>query len=200
MYFNYILVAIIAYFIGNFSTSYIVTQKTANIDIREHGSGNAGTTNVLRLLGIKHATLTFIGDAIKGIIAVWIGNLILGDIGGIIAGISVVVGHNWPVFLKFKGGKGIASTIGVIFMINPLIGGISLAIGVTIIFIFKYVSLGSVLGITALPILTYLLKQPKEYIILGIVLAILAIYRHIGNIQRLFNGTEAKLGQRNKLK
>ncbi len=200
MNYNYAIVCIAAYLLGNFSTSYIVSKKTAHIDIREHGSGNAGATNVLRVLGLKAAAVTFIGDALKGVAAVLLGRYLLGDMGELLAGVFVVLGHNWPIVLKFKGGKGIASTIGVILTINPLIGCVSLIIGALVILIFRYVSLGSVIGIAVLPVAMYIFKQPGELILLSIILAVLAIYRHAGNIQRLIKGTEAKIGQRSSLK
>ncbi|MFZ5354744.1 MAG: glycerol-3-phosphate 1-O-acyltransferase PlsY [Bacillota bacterium] len=200
MYIDYALVCVIAYLLGNFSTSYIVSKRTAHIDIREHGSGNAGATNVLRVLGLKAAAVTFIGDSIKGAAAVMIGRHFLGDMGVLLAGVFVVLGHNWPIVLKFKGGKGIASTIGVILAVNPLIGLLSLAVGILVILIFRYVSLGSIIGICILPVSLLIFKQPGEMLMLSIILAILAVYRHAGNIQRLLNGTEAKIGQRSSLK
>ncbi len=200
MDYGYIIVAVAAYLLGNFSTSYIVSMLSAHIDIRQHGSGNAGATNVLRVLGVKSAAITFIGDGIKGSLAVLVGRYLLGSYGEVVAGVFVVLGHNWPIVLKFKGGKGIASTIGVILSITPLIGVISITVGLLIVLSTKYVSLGSVVGITLLPVSLFVFKQPSEYFILGLVLAFLAVYRHFGNIKRLLDGTEAKLGQRNKLK
>jgi glycerol-3-phosphate acyltransferase PlsY len=199
MNYNYIILAVAAYLLGNFSTSYIVSMKSARIDIRQHGSGNAGATNVLRVLGVKSAAITFLGDGIKGALAVLIGGYFLGSYGEAIAGICVVIGHNWPIILKFKGGKGIASTMGVMLAVAPLIALISI-IGLLIVLTTKYVSLASVSGMCILPISLYFFNQPNEYFWLGLVLAALAVFRHTGNIQRLLNGTEAKLGQRSKLK
>ena len=117
---KYVLVSVIAYLLGNFSTSYLISRAAGKIDIRKYGSGNAGSTNVLRVLGVKAAAVAFLGDLLKGTAAVLIGKQLGGSYGEIVAGISVVLGHNWPVFLKFKGGKGIATTIGLMIPIDPI--------------------------------------------------------------------------------
>jgi len=194
--FSYIFVSIIAYFIGNIATSYIVSKNVAKIDIRKHGSGNAGATNVLRVIGIKAAAITFAGDALKGAVAVMIGRYLVGDYGAVLAGLFVVIGHNWPVLLKFKGGKGVAATIGAMLAINPLIVLIVVVFGAIIMITTKYVSLASITGMIIFPILMIVFKQPMEYIVYSFLMAIIATYRHRTNIVRLFNGTELKLGQR----
>lgn len=192
----YVLVSVIAYFLGNFATSYIVSMRSAKIDIRQHGSGNAGATNVLRVLGAKAAAVTFIGDALKGVLAVLLGRYLGGSYGAILAGLFVVIGHNWPILLRFKGGKGIATTIGTMLAMNPLVVLIVFAIGVVILAATRYVSLASIVGMIILPITMILLKQPPEYIIFSVILALLAVYRHRTNIGRLMKGTESKLGQK----
>lgn len=192
----YVLVSVIAYFLGNFATSYIVSMRSAKIDIRQHGSGNAGATNVLRVLGAKAAAVTFIGDALKGVLAVILGRYLGGSYGAILGGLFVVIGHNWPILLRFKGGKGIATTIGTMLAMNPLVVLIVFAIGVVILAATRYVSLASIVGMIILPITMILLKQPPEYIIFSVILALLAVYRHRTNIGRLMKGTESKLGQK----
>lgn len=141
-----LLTAGIAYLIGCINNAYILTKYTRKIDIRNYGSGNAGATNVLRVLGYKAAAPVFALDVLKGVIAVLIGKYLMGTTGAMIAGIAVVCGHNWPVFLKFRGGKGIATSIGVVMTVSPFLGIIALAIGVIIIALTKYVSLGSMAG------------------------------------------------------
>jgi acyl phosphate:glycerol-3-phosphate acyltransferase len=195
---RYVLVSVIAYFLGNFATSYIVSMRSAHIDIRKHGSGNAGATNVLRVLGAKAAAVTFIGDALKGVIAVLIGRYIAGSNGALIAGLFVVVGHNWPVTLGFKGGKGVATTIGSMLAINPLLVSIVFAVGIIVLITTKYVSLASIIGMVIFPIVMIVFKQGPEYIIFSIILAMLAIFKHRTNIVRLLNGTESKLGKKTK--
>lgn len=192
-----ILIVLIAYFIGNFSTSYLVAKLFAKIDIREHGSGNAGSTNVLRTLGVKAAALTFLGDLLKGVIAVYLGNKYGGSMLALLCGVAVVIGHNWPVFLGFKGGKGIATTIGVVIAIKPLVALICVSIGVVILFRFKYVSLASITAISVLPFT--IIIYGLNYFLFGLILALLAIYRHRENIKRLLAGNERKIGEKSSV-
>ncbi len=196
--FEIITVILIGYGVGNFATSYILGKIFKKTDIRKHGSGNAGATNALRVFGVKLAAATFVIDALKGALAVIIGRLILGDIGGLIGGVFVVVGHNWPVILKFKGGKGIASTIGVVTTINYQIALICIIVGLVIVIKTRYVSLGSITAIALLPILSAVMVKPFDFhfFIFSLILAAMAIFRHRSNIIRLLNGNESKLGQK----
>ncbi|ABR49006.1 protein of unknown function DUF205 [Alkaliphilus metalliredigens QYMF] len=189
-----LLVIISAYFIGNFSTSFIVGKLTSNIDIRQHGSGNAGSTNVLRTLGVKAAALTFLGDTLKGMLSFYLAQRFVGEQAALMAGIAVVIGHNWPVLLGFKGGKGIATTIGVALIASPLAAIASISLGVVILYRYKYVSLSSITAMTILPF--FLFSYGLEYFIFGLVLSVMAIYRHRENIKRLRTGTEKKIGRK----
>lgn len=193
-----IAVILIGYGLGNFATSFILGKVFKKTDIRKHGSGNAGATNALRVFGVKLAAATFVIDALKGVLAVIIGNSILGPIGGLIGGASAVVGHNWPILLKFKGGKGIASTIGVVTTINYQIALICVIVGVLIVVKTKYVSLGSITAISLLPILAVFMIRPFDlhFLVFSLVLAAMAIFRHRSNIKRLISGNESKLGQK----
>lgn len=193
-----IAVILIGYGLGNFATSYILGKVFKKTDIRKHGSGNAGATNALRVFGVKLAAATFVIDALKGVLAVIIGSLILGPVGGLIGGVSAVVGHNWPVILKFKGGKGIASTIGVVTTINYQIALICVIVGLLIVVKTKYVSLGSITAISLLPILTLIMIRPFDlnFFMFSLALAVMAIFRHRSNIKRLISGNESKLGQK----
>ncbi len=196
--FSILAVILISYGVGNFATSYILGKIFKKTDIRKHGSGNAGATNALRVFGVKLAAATFVIDALKGVLGVIIGRMILGDVGGLIGGIFVVVGHNWPVILKFKGGKGIASTIGVVTTINYHIALICIIAGLLIVIKTKYVSLGSIIAISLLPILSIVMIRPFDFnfFIFSLILAAMAILRHRSNIIRLLNGNESKLGQK----
>lgn len=196
--FKILLVIVIGYLFGNFATSFILGKLIENKDIRNYGSGNAGATNALRVFGVKIAAVTFLIDALKGVAAVLIGKSILGDNGALIAGISVVVGHNWPVFLKFKGGKGIASTIGVVLTVNFTLAIICIITGLIIVIKTKYVSLGSITAMALLPIIGLIVVRPFniQFFIFTLVLSIMAIYRHKSNIKRLINGNENKIGQK----
>lgn len=203
------IVMVISYLLGNFQTSYLLGKLFMKSDIRELGSGNAGTTNALRVYGVKAAIATLVLDAFKGFLAVFIGGYILKNLGihvqsiGIyLAGLSVVIGHNWPVFLKFKGGKGIATTIGVAITISPISAVISMIIGILIIAKTKYVSLGTMSGIVIWPLVSLILMSAKieeieyNFLIFTMILAVIAIYKHKANIKRLLKGQELKLGNK----
>jgi glycerol-3-phosphate acyltransferase PlsY len=195
---NPFVVALMSYFIGNFSSAYILGKRVENKDIRKFGSGNAGATNALRVFGKKVGLFAFILDVLKGILAVYIGGLLLGDRGELIAGVFVVLGHNWPILLRFKGGKGIATSLGVVVSLHWPTAIICIVIGVLIIIITRYVSLGSIVAAGLVPIIGIVANRPfnKDFFITTLILAILAIYRHKDNIKRLINGEEFKLGER----
>lgn len=196
MSYKLIIVSILSYVLGNISTSYFFAKIFADIDIRKHGSGNAGATNALRTLGKKAGAAVLIGDILKGIIAVLIGKIIAGEDGQIFAGLFVVIGHNWPVFLSFKGGKGIATTIGVMIGINPYIVAGIVPIGILIIIITRYVSLASISGMIIFPIVMLYTKQSIKLVLFSFILSIMAMFRHRNNIKKLLDGTESKIGQK----
>jgi acyl phosphate:glycerol-3-phosphate acyltransferase len=193
-----IISMIIGYLIGCINFAYIIGRFHDHIDIRNYGSGNSGTTNAIRVMGWKLGALTFLGDFLKSIVAYFLTALIFeSSIVGIYAGFGVVVGHNWPVFLKFKGGKGIASTLGLIYAVDYRAGLIMTLIMFLIIYATKYVSVGSLIMAVSMPILFYYFKAYNlEFLIVGIILMIIAIFRHLANIKRLLKGTENKLGSK----
>lgn len=195
---NELLILLVAYLLGNIQTSYLIGKYFKKTDIREHGSGNAGTTNALRVFGKKIAIVTLLIDALKGVIAVYIGTKLGGFEGSLVAGIAVIVGHNWPFYLKFRGGKGVATSIGVGLTVSPIAAILSLAIGIIIIAKSKYVSLGSITAIVLWPLLNILVKGEFEIRLFafGVIMAAMSIYKHRENIKRLFNKTENKLGQK----
>lgn len=191
-----VLVFILSYLIGSFSSAYVLGKLFMKIDIRVHGSGNSGATNAVRVMGKKIGVLTFLLDFLKGIIAVLLGYILLNYRGGLYAGLFAIIGHNWPFYLKFKGGKGVSSTIGVFAVLNFPVALISVIIGVFIGVISKYVSLGSISFFIIVPIVSILIDgfSNIEFLILATILAFIGIYRHKLNIQRLFKGTENKIG------
>lgn len=192
---------VIGYLIGCFQSAYIISRLKGRLDIRKYGSGNAGTTNVIRVVGWKAGIITFIMDVCKAVIGVLICSIIFDDVlMGYYAGVGVVIGHNWPVFLGFRGGKGIAATIGLLLTVDIRIGLIIIALMAIVILISRYVSLGSILMAISIPILmTIFHSDTPEYIILGAILMISALYNHRANIKRLLNGTENKLGHKKNL-
>jgi glycerol-3-phosphate acyltransferase PlsY len=194
----YILSGIAGYLVGSINTSIIV-GKAYGLDIRSKGSGNAGMTNTLRTLGKKAAVFVLAGDVLKGVIAYFIGYLITGAvIGGIISGGAAVIGHNWPVYFGFKGGKGALTSITVLFLIDWRISLIALIFFIFIVFITKFVSLGSILAAMIIPVLVILFKGSTELLIFTIILACMTIIKHKTNIKRLLDGTESKLSRGKK--
>lgn len=201
---TYIIVSIIAYLIGSISFSVIFSKKIGGFDVRTKGSGNAGSTNVLRTVGKKAAVLTLLCDCLKGVVAVLIA-VIAGNIAKNLdkallvqlAGIFVVLGHTFPVFFKFKGGKGVATSLGVILIVNWKIGLICLVFALLLMILTKFVSLGSVAAALLFPVLTIFIHTnyivSGNYIIFGIILALFVIYNHRTNINRLLEGKENKL-------
>ena len=200
----FILVALVAYLIGSISFSVIFTKKLAGFDVREKGSKNAGSTNVLRTAGKKIAILTLVCDILKGVVAILFAKLI-GHIDNYehveyliqVAGLAVVLGHTFPVFFGFKGGKGVATSLGIILLTNWQIGLICLVFALTLIILTRMVSLGSVAAAILFPILTIFITEnyivPGDYRIFGILLGIFVCFNHRSNINRLLHGTENKL-------
>lgn len=202
--FMIIIVAVISYLIGSINSSIIISRIVTGKDIRKSGSGNAGATNMLRTLGTKYAVITLIIDILKGIIAVLIGKLVCGsDMPDLaipyIAGLFVVIGHSFPVFFGFKGGKGVATSLGVVMMLDWKTGLIVLITALIIMAITRHVSLGSIVAAFLFPVLeTIKMIRFGEWntvqFICVLILAVLIIARHHENIKRLLNGTENKLG------
>ena len=202
------LILLIGYLIGGFQTAILI-GRNQGIDIRDHGSGNAGATNTLRVLGRKSALIVFIGDMLKAVIAIVISNLIFKDhtqlsyllISGY-AGVGAIIGHNWPIYFQFKGGKGIAVSIATLFMMDYRMGIVAATIFIICVSFTRYVSLGSILLTLSAPISLVLLYwgSPNFIEAIGLVVAIplLGTYQHRANIGRLIKGTESKLGQKNK--
>ena len=201
---TYIIVAIIAYLLGSISFSVIISKKMAGFDVREKGSGNAGTTNMLRSVGKKAAAITLVCDILKGVIAILIAmlmNKIFPNSNGAllvqIAGVAVILGHTFPIFFKFKGGKGVATSLGVLIMSNWQIGLICLVFALILIILTQMVSVGSIAAAILYPVLTIFIPQnyiiPGNYIIYSIVLAVIIVFNHRENVKRLLSGTENRI-------
>lgn len=188
---------LIGYLIGCFSSAYFVGKTSKGIDIRKHGSGNAGATNALRVMGLKLGAVTFLLDVIKGIVAVLVGKFIIGNGAELLCGFFAVVGHNYPVFLQFKGGKGVATSIGVLATLNLPSALLAAPLAIIMIFITRYVSLGSIVFLTSVPIAYTITSTEfkKQYFLLTILLALLSLFRHKDNIKRILIGNENKIGR-----
>lgn len=193
------IIFVIGYLLGSANSAILVGKVVKNVDIRTLGSGNAGATNTLRTLGKGPAVMVVIGDALKGVFAVLIGWWLGGEVGGLIGGFSAVLGHNWPIYFKFKGGKGILTSAIVILMVTPKIGLVVVIFSIIVIAVTRYVSLGSIAGAVLFPIMVLVIENGKiELALFALMLGILAIIRHHANIKRLFAGTESKLGAKGK--
>ncbi len=204
----YIVITILAYLLGSISFSVIISKKMAGFDVREKGSGNAGSTNVLRTVGKKAAILTLICDILKGVVAVGIAaiaSLIWKEANGplliqLAAG-AVVLGHTFPIFFGFKGGKGVATALGVLLICNWQIGLICLVFALVIMAVTRIVSLGSIMAAILYPVLTLFIHEHYiiagegnySYLIFSILLAILVVYNHRTNLKRILEGKENKL-------
>lgn len=200
----YILVALVAYLIGSISFSVIFTKKLAGFDVREKGSKNAGSTNVLRTAGKKIAILTLVCDILKGVVAILFARL-MGNIDDFehveyliqVAGLAVVIGHTFPIFFGFKGGKGVATSLGIILLANWQIGLICLVFALVLIILTRMVSLGSVAAAILFPVLTLFIHEnylvAGDYRIFGILLGVFVCFNHRTNIKRLLKGQENKL-------
>ena len=192
---NILFLCLIAYVLGNISGSLLIGKILYNKDIREYGSGNAGMTNALRTFGKKAGAITFGIDFLKGLLAAYTGSRMMGEFGIMLAGIFVVLGHDWPILFKFKGGKGIATSFGVLVLATPGISFIMIVIFITIVVLTKYVSLGSVLAaLTGVLFGAYFFLTARIYLsFMFLVLGLLTIFKHRGNIWRLVTGEENKI-------
>lgn len=197
MIFKYILIAIAAYLLGSFSTGILVASRQGH-DIRSEGSKNTGASNALRVLGLKGGATVFLGDFIKASIAVLIGHRLMGLHGAMTAGLFVVLGHNWPIFFGFKGGKGIACSAAILLFTFWWQGLIAIVICLLVIYITRYISLGSLTMLFVFFVLVTLTKGIWPYGVWAFALLALGTWRHRSNIERLKNGTENKIGQKAK--
>ena len=193
MIFKLLGIFILAYALGNFSPAYLCGRLFGHFDIRERGSGNAGTTNIVRELGWRYGVLVFVLDALKGAAAVALGKWLAGNPGIAAAGFGVVIGHDFPVLLNFRGGKGVATTMGIMLSLFPAPTLIALVLLILVITLTRLVSLGSLIFVTSMAVFALVSDQPAALRIMTVGIAILAILRHRSNIKRLLSGTENKL-------
>jgi glycerol-3-phosphate acyltransferase PlsY len=200
-----VLVCAISYLIGSVSSGIIVSKIFNGPDLHTVGSKSTGATNVQRTMGWKYGIITLFGDGLKGVLACWIGSLLVPDqvagisIGALTAGLFVTIGHNWPIFFKFKGGKGVATGCGVILFCYPIPALICIGLTILLIACLRYVSVGSMFLMTSYAILvTVWTSQGNPWVIAWAwALAIMCIIQHRANISRLIHGSENKLGKKN---
>ena len=189
-----VIIMLVAYLLGSIPFGYIFAKLFGKTDIREHGSGNIGATNVLRVMGWKLALPVFVLDLLKGFMAVFLAKIVdSGSLLPLAAGILVMLGHSFPLFLGFKGGKAAATAIGVLLALSGWVTLALFAAAVLILAVTRYVSLASVVGSLLVPIFFWLFGFDLPHIIFGLAVAALVVFRHQANIKRLLSGTEPKL-------
>ena len=192
----YCIAAIAGYLIGNIQFAVIFSHLLHHDDVRHHGSGNAGSTNMLRVFGLKAGVITFIGDLIKGAGAVLLGRAIGGQEAAYCAALGVVIGHCWPVFFRFKGGKGVASSLGAAVLLNPLWGLVAGVAGIVVAAITRKISPASLTGFTVYLIIALIYGNTMWDKISAILLFAIVVYRHRENIARLIHGEESAVFER----
>jgi len=191
-----ILLTIGGYFSGSIPTGVIVAKLFGTKNIRQEGSGNIGATNVYRVLGKGLSTLTLVGDMLKGVIPVILACTLVGDeIWIAMVAFVTFLGHLFPVFLRFRGGKGVATALGVFMVIAPLVVPFSIIIFVLVVMKWRYVSLGSLTASALMPIFLCVVGYPIAYVNLSLAMGCLIFYRHRGNIKRLREGSEKKISK-----
>ena len=190
-----LLFIIAAYLVGSIPTSIVLARLFLRDDIRKSGSGNIGATNAARILGKKFGALTFLGDLLKGFLPVCAGTLIYNSPTLTATfGLAAFLGHIFPVYLNFKGGKGVATAFGIFLCLAPSVILVELLIFVLVAFLWRYVSLASLTASTTIPFLLLAFSYPPPVILLSIIMAILIFIKHRANIKRILKGTENKIG------
>ena len=192
---DYLKVFLVGYALGSIPFGYIA-GKIYGVDIRKYGSGNIGFTNAMRVLGVFPALFVLFFDALKGYLAVWYGDLTGGAGLATLGALSAMVGHNWPITLKFKGGRGVATGLGIIIYLSWPITLVALLIWVVVVSLSRYVSLGSIIVAFFVPVAMLIIKKPLPYIAFSVLGASIVILRHRPNIKRLLEGTENKIGSK----
>ena len=197
MILKYIAIAVIGYLLGNIPSGVLIGRCFGIKDVRKHGSGNSGTTNVLRTAGWVPSVLTLICDCLKGFIACTIGKAMGGDLGMLLGGFCAVVGHDFPVVMGFKGGKGIATSLALIIAVNPWLALAELVTEIVVVAVTRYMSVASLITAVMFPVFTAILCRGREhyamFLIFAVMASALAIFQHRGNIKRLLNGEENRL-------
>ena len=191
---DYVIVLLVGYLLGSIPTSVIVSKVALKDDVRKHGSGNPGASNMMRSFGFKYAAIVLVGDMLKGLLAALVGQWLLGQSGLYYGTLAAVIGHNWPVFLKFKGGKGVATTLGGMLAIVPLWTACACLLLILTLLLTRYFSVASLvaLGFLWVMILVFYMSNTTLFFFTTL-LVLLSVYRHRTNIDRLMQGTEPKL-------
>jgi len=191
----------LGYLIGSVPTGLMLVRWLAGTDIRDHGSGNMGTVNVLRVAGPAVAAIVLVADMLKGFVPVWLaidrgaGSWII-----VLCGLAAIAGHNWSVFLRFRGGRGIATSFGVLLGLSLKVALIAAAVWIIVVALTRYASLGSLLAVISVPVALWRTGAPDAYVVFGVIAAVFAVIRHRSNIERLMRGTERRITDRERPK
>jgi glycerol-3-phosphate acyltransferase PlsY len=192
-----ILLIVLAYLMGSIPTGVLVANYYSGKDITREGSGNIGATNVGRVIGKKAGILTLAGDIIKGVLPVGLALFIVGNPPIVaLTALLAFLGHIYPIFNNFKGGKGVATALGIFLIISPLSALSAVVIFALLLYLYRYVSLGSIVAAGAMPALMGIYSAPRSYIAMSLLVGGFIIYRHKDNILRLLDGSENRLGQK----
>lgn len=190
-----LVIITLSYLLGSIPFGVIIS-KYKGINLKEKGSGNIGATNVLRTVGKGAAAFTLLGDLLKGSLSVFIANNFLHEPWIAFTGIAVILGHIFPVFIRFKGGKGVATTFGVVLIYSPIVAISAILLWSVVVFIFRYSSLGAVITFFFLPAIVSILDPDKMKLYFSSFISIIIILKHKDNLLRIFKGTETKIGMR----
>ena len=190
-----IIAILIGYAFGCIQSAYFLSKMVGKMDIREHGSGNAGASNITTIMGVKFGFIVGLVDVLKGIFAVLVVKWIYPDSPDLayLSGIMAILGHIFPFYLKFRGGKGVATLVGMMFGLNWKLGILFLLLVALPALLFDYIVAGSFTAFIALPVVTYILEYPLIFTVMGVCLTILCFYLHRANIQRIINKEEVKI-------
>ena len=193
---EYVFVLAVNYLIGSIPSAYLVGKFLKGIDIREYGSGNVGATNAFRVLGKWAGIVVLLVDCLKGVLGVVLAKSIAGPWFVVLGALMVMVGHNYPVFLKLRGGKGVATGAGILLAMAPKTVLMAVVIFALVVAITKYVSLGSIIAALSVPVIMFIFQEALPVKLLGFLAVAFVIFRHIPNIKRLMAGTESKITDR----
>jgi acyl phosphate:glycerol-3-phosphate acyltransferase len=191
---------LLGYLLGSLQAGLIVGRLYRGVDVREYGSGKTGFTNTLRMFGLGAALIVVVSDIAKGALPVLIGRLLFDDpLGAALGGMAAVVGHTWPVFAGFRGGRGVATSFGAFLAVAPAAAIVTLVFGGIVLATTRYVSLMSITavlaGFVALAVFVAIGWTPREYLLFGVIVTLSVELNHLGNLRRLLSGTEPKIGQ-----
>lgn len=193
-----VLMTLVGYLVGSIPSGLLVSKLSRGIDLRQYGSGSTGATNTLRILGLRASAVVLGGDLLKGFLVVLLARYSLGSTSAeVLAALAAILGHNWPIFARFKGGRGVATGLGGLFAMLPWVGLACVAVFLAAIALFRYASLGSLMGVLTALLLTAVLvlwgQNPAEYLLYGLLGAPLIVFQHRENIARLLSGKESRL-------